>query len=647
MVLLFIRQIADLESYYSNIETTLAVLAPIVAMRAFAEERRTGSLDITLSWPAARWSLVLSKFLANTILTWGLASIVWLYVWILRLQAPIEIGKAAAGYVGVLMILMMFNAIALAISARAGSPAAAAFVGFGVLLALWILDFIPGWLGGRYDAVVSFLAPTNHIANTGRGILDLGDGLYFVAGTVLGLTLAAWWLKEPRARSAAGLVRGRYGGVLLGVLVVVGVGSASVSAKGQIDLTPEKRFTLTEHSVYVLDGTAAPISVYGFVEPGSAQQVEMESLIRRYQLRKPDITLEFIDPDAQPAITLEVGATTYGQMIVEIEGRRELVDDILEIEVTSAIQRLARIDPPVACFTVGHGERDTSDILPGGYSQFATRLRELGYQVELVALGAAGGEEKLAACTVLILGGLRVELLPDEYEIVKTYVENQGRVVIFVDSPSSASHAQLNDLIRPWGVTVRSSVVSDRSSLKDDPGAIVAYRYPSNSPVTAGLARRNVPVLLVAAQPVESALVGLEREEQAWISPLVMSSSRSSIDDATQGPFVLGVVTDWSSVHGIEGDQRILRTRIGVVGTAEVAANGHFDRLGNAEFTTRLVSWVARQDDVISAMREVRGVPRLALVEDDRGWFIRSAIVIPALVALAFLLLSVLRSRRG
>ena len=647
VVLLFSRGVADLEGYYSNIETTLVVLAPIVAMRSFAEERRTGALDITLSWPTSRWWLVITKFVANTLLTWLIVSIVWLYIWILNLEVDIEVGKNAAGYIGLLMILLMFNAIALAVSARSRSPATAAFVGFGVLIALWVLDFVPGWLGGRFEGVVSYLAPTNHIANSGRGLLDLGDGLYFVAGMSLGLSLAAFWLKEPRPRSFEGALRGRFAGVLLGLVVTAGVGGASIAAKGQVDLTPERRFTLTDHSRFVLGQVISPTTVYGFVEPGSAQQVEMRSLIRRYRLENDNISLEFVDPDAQPALTKAVGARTYGQMMIEMDGRRELVDDILEIEVTSAMQRLARIDPPTACFTVGHGERDVKDILPGGFAQFAEGLRQLGYQVESLALGAVGGTERLGTCSVVVIGGPRVNFLPAEIELLQAYNDANGRLVVFADSAGGAAMAQLNDLLRPWGVSVRDAVVSDRSSLKDDPESIVAYRYPSASPVTVSLSRDNIPVLFVAAQPVESALLGLEFEDQAWISPLVMSSSRSSLADGGAGPFVLALISDWSSVEGEAQDLEIARTRIGVVGTVEVAANGYFDRLGNGEFSTRLVSWVARQDDLISAMRPVRGVPRLVLTEDDRGGYIRNAIVFPALAAFALLLFTLRRSRVG
>lgn len=647
VVLLFSRGVADLEGYYSNIETTLVVLAPIVAMRSFAEERRTGALDITLSWPTSRWWLVVTKFVANTLLTWLIVSIVWLYVWLLNRAVDVEIGKKTAGYIGLLMILLMFNAIALAISARSRSPATAAFVGFGVLIALWVLDFVPGWLGGRFEGVISYLAPTNHVANSGRGILDLGDGLYFVAGMTIGLSFAVLWLKEPRPRSFEGIVSGRFAGVLLGIVVTAGVGGASIVAKGQVDLTPEKRFTLTDHSRWVLNEVTSPTTVHGFVEPGSAQQVEMHSLIRRYQLVNDNVALEFVDPDAQPALTKAVGARTYGQMMIEMDGRRELVDDILEIEVTSALQRLARIDPPMACFTVGHGERDIGDILPGGFAQFAAELRQLGYEVETLALGAVGGVERLGTCSVVVIGGPRVNFLPAEIELLRQYTDANGRLVVFADSAGAAATAQLNELLRPWGVAVRDAVVSDRSSLKDDPGSTVAYRYPSGSPVTVSLSRDNIPLLLVAAQPVESALVGLAFEDQAWMSPLVLSSSASSLADGTRGPFVLALITDWSRVEGEPADLEIARTRIGVVGTVEVAANGYFDRLGNGEFSTRLVSWVARQDDLISAMRPVRGVPRLVLTENDRGGYIRNAIVFPAALAFALLLVTLRRSRAG
>lgn len=647
VVLLIGRQIADLEAYYSNIETTLIVVAPIVAMRSFAEERRSGALDISLSWPVRRWSLVLGKYAANTAFVWLLVCIVWLYVWLLDRRVDVEVGKAAAGFVGLLLLTAAFNALSLGVSARSASPTTAAFVGFGLLLGLWILDFIPGWIGGSLESFVEWLAPTNHIAESGRGVLDFGDVLYFVSLTAVGLTFAAWSLKEPGARSLRGFARERYVGAGIGLVVILVLGVWSTSASGQFDLTPNTRFTLTGNSQAVLRQADGPITVYGFVEPGGPQFAQMKSLIRQYQVLKDDISLEFLDPDAQPARAKELGATTYGQMVVEVNGRRELVRDIFEIDVTSAIQRLSRIEPPLACFTVGHGERDITDVLSGGFLSFAARLEEIGFDNTPLALGAEGGPERLAECSVVIVGGPRVPFLDSEIELLEDFAQAEGRLVVFFDTESTEVTDQLNDLIESWGLTVRPGTVTDRSSLIDDPGSIVAYRYPSASPVTQELARNNIPVMMVGSQAVEPALAGLG--EQGWLTPLVETSSRSDHPDPDAlGPYTLAAITDWSRVTADENaDPTIARTRIGVVGTVEVAANDFIGRFGNTIFSTQLVSWVSREDNIISASRDPAAIVRIALTEDDRNDLIRDAIVLPTLVTLLFFGLAFVRLRRG
>src|SRR3954449_9201657 len=96
VTLLFSRPYADLERYYTNIETTLIVVAPIMAMRSFAEERRTGALDLTLSWPVSRWSLVTGKWVANTVFTWGMVSIAWLYIGLKRSLGHSRLGLTSS-----------------------------------------------------------------------------------------------------------------------------------------------------------------------------------------------------------------------------------------------------------------------------------------------------------------------------------------------------------------------------------------------------------------------------------------------------------------------------------------------------------------------------------------------------------------------
>src|SRR5581483_4237161 len=156
--ILISSEIPDLEQYYSNIANTLLVLVPVVAMRSFAEERRTGSLEITLAWPTSRAALVFGKFAANTLYLWILSSVVWLYYRLVGGVGQIQTGRTAGGFIGLLLIAMAFSAQALMVSAWASSPAAAAFLGFGLLLFLWILNYAPGWIGDWLRS----LGPTDH-----------------------------------------------------------------------------------------------------------------------------------------------------------------------------------------------------------------------------------------------------------------------------------------------------------------------------------------------------------------------------------------------------------------------------------------------------------------------------------------------------
>src|SRR5581483_6193100 len=308
------------------------------------------------------------------------------------------------------------------------------FVGFGTLLGLWILDFVPGWLGGRFNGIVSFLAPTNHIDNSGKGILDAGDGLYFLMGALFGLTLAGAALREPGRRTLRRLVDPRRAGAVLGLFLVAGTGVASAQARGQIDLTPEHRFSLTTQSKAVLSQVKAPIHVIGFTQPGSAQQVEMRSLLRRYQLAKRDFDFEFIDPDAQHGRAKALGAGSYGELLLRVGGNKDFINEISEVDVTSAIQRLSRTEPPVACFTVGHGERDIADQRPDGYQNFATRLKRLGYENKPLALRAGGGAARLGECKVVIPAGPRAPFLEQEITLLQDFAKAQGRLVVLADS---------------------------------------------------------------------------------------------------------------------------------------------------------------------------------------------------------------------
>ena len=630
----------DLQEYYSNIASTLIVLAPIVAMRSFAEERRSGGLDVTLSWPLSRVALVVGKFTANVAFTWLLLSVAWLYVRLLTHLGQVEIGKAAAGYVGILLLSAAFNAIALAVSARAASPTSSAFLGFGVLLGLWSLQYAPGSFGPVGSRLAS-LAPSSHLEAAARGVIDGGDVAYFAVCVAIGLAAALHSLDRQRAGRATRLRRRH--AVQLAGLAAIGIVllGATPRVEAQLDLTPTRRYTITRKTMEIGKRVHAPVSVTGFVAPKSPLAVQLHALVRQYQVAHIPVHLQIVDPDEQPARARELGVTAYGQMLVETAGRHELVNDLGQVPLTSAILRLSRGHPLSVCFTIGHGEPSLEDEGPSGFRFLDAALRRLGYDTRPLALATPDGRSRLADCSIVVTSP-RIPLLDSEVGLLNDYLRNQGRLLVLTAREDDA-RAQLNGLLEPWGVSLDTGVVGDRSSLADDPAAVVSDGYASDSPATNLLKKDDIPVVLLRPRPVKVAR-GLG--QGGSVEPLVMSSAHSSTDGGAKGPFALGALADWSQVVDRDGLD-IHRTRLGVLGSVEAASNRFLDTFGNRDLVCGLVQWIAQEDDVIAAAREYGGVRKIQLTGPQRQHLIRSAIILPSAALLVPLPIALTRLRRG
>jgi ABC-type transport system involved in multi-copper enzyme maturation permease subunit/ABC-type uncharacterized transport system involved in gliding motility auxiliary subunit len=645
--ILISTEVADLASYYSNIANTLLVLVPVVAMRSFAEERRTGALDISLAWPTSRTGLVLGKFAANTLFVWFLGSVVWLYFSLVGSMASIEGSRTAGGFIGLLLMAMAFSSLALMVSARAASTTAAAFLGFGLLLFLWILEYAPGWIG---DGLRS-LGPAAHFEAFPRGILYGDDVAYFLAVTALGLGLAVSALNRERpGRTSRSLVRRA---AVVGLVLGLGAGGTALAAdvEAKVDLTPDTRNTLTDATRKVLREVREPIRLTGFAQPFSREEAQFRSLVKLYRAAGADITLRQLDPDVQPASARQAGVTLYGEILVEIGDRRDVIDGPTEGALTSAIHRLGKTSSPRACFTVGHGERSITDESRFGLSSAASQLRSrLFYEAQPVALSVPGAAAELGRCTLVVVAGPQVPFLPAELALLEEYGRGNGRLVVMVDG-TRGPREQLNELLGQWGVAYGPGVVSDLSALADDQGSVVSSSYPSSSPATLGLRERDLPVVFVNSAPV--AFSG--SDEDGHVSPLVLSSPKSWLAaepdgpraGPDEGPFALAALVDSSQLTGRDGQAAINRTRIGVVGSVEVAANRGLELLGNGDFVFALVQWVARDDDVVAAVRPSTGLYKLVLTEGQRNRLIRQGIALPSLLMLVPLPLALLRLKRG
>ena len=187
----FDRGQADLQPFFSFHPWLYLVLIPALSMRLWAEERKSGTIELFLTLPISVWQAVLGKFFAAWAFT-GIALALTFPLWItVNILGSPDNGVILASYAGSFLMAGAFLALGGALSALTKSQviafvmtAAACFV-FTVAGLPELLGFLTGWLpAGLLDAAAnfSFLGHFNAIL---RGVIQLDDAVFFISAIVL------------------------------------------------------------------------------------------------------------------------------------------------------------------------------------------------------------------------------------------------------------------------------------------------------------------------------------------------------------------------------------------------------------------------------------------------------------------------------
>lgn len=190
--LLELRQ-ADLAPFFGYLPWLLVVLVPAVAMRLWAEERRSGTVELLLTLPVSLPGAYLGKFLAG----WSFLGLALALTWpvafqVARLGDP-DWGAVAGGYLASLLTAAVFLAIGMLFSALTRNQVVAFILGVAASM-LFLLVGLPQSLelaadlaGGYVADVLSALSLVDHYESLSRGLMEASSLAFF-------LLLAAGWL---------------------------------------------------------------------------------------------------------------------------------------------------------------------------------------------------------------------------------------------------------------------------------------------------------------------------------------------------------------------------------------------------------------------------------------------------------------------
>lgn len=183
-----------LENGYANIDSLFIVapwvfmfLIPAITMRSFAEEKKTGTIELLFTRPLSDLQIILAKYLAGLLLVIiSLLPTLIYFISVYRMAAPvgnIDMGGMWGSYIGLLFLGAGFVAIGIFASAIADNQIVAFIVGmflcFFVYMGFQSISSLE--LLGKIDNVIILLGINAHYTSMSRGVIDTRDVIYFLS----------------------------------------------------------------------------------------------------------------------------------------------------------------------------------------------------------------------------------------------------------------------------------------------------------------------------------------------------------------------------------------------------------------------------------------------------------------------------------
>lgn len=187
----------------SNVGVIGLFFIPLITMRLFAEEKRTGTIELLATSPISDLEVILGKWFAATLLYGCMLLVTALnFAFIFRYGHP-DWKPLVIGYLGLYLQAGALLAIGTFISTLTKNQIIAGAVTFAVCLMLWILEWVSG--GGfetaKWAQVLSYMSVITHYESFSKGMLSSKDAIFYVSLIFLGLFLTARSMESLRWRS--------------------------------------------------------------------------------------------------------------------------------------------------------------------------------------------------------------------------------------------------------------------------------------------------------------------------------------------------------------------------------------------------------------------------------------------------------------
>jgi ABC-2 type transport system permease protein len=183
-----------------NASVIILFIMPMITMRTYSEEKRSGTIELLLTSPLTDVEIILGKFFGALGLYIAMLAVTLPYMGILFYYGNPEWRPLVAAYLGLLLMGGAFVSLGLLISSTTNNQIVAGIVSFVVFLLLWIVGWFADSAGPTIGPITSWLSITEHFDDFSKGIIDTKHVLYYLSLITFGLFLTAKSVDTERWR---------------------------------------------------------------------------------------------------------------------------------------------------------------------------------------------------------------------------------------------------------------------------------------------------------------------------------------------------------------------------------------------------------------------------------------------------------------
>lgn len=420
----------------------------------------------------------------------------------------------------------------------------------------------------------------------------------------------------------------------------------------RIDLTPEKRFTLSPRTEQIVKNLTKDVHAFAFINSDRPENFFVEDMLWRMGNLSKHLHYTIVDMNRNPALARQYHAQQYGTLVFESENQQKgVLLSSGESAVASTLLQVTRNKEKMIYFLTGHGENSLSDESPhGGYSKLRGAIFDETYQERPLSLGNSEGNVPADADVVIILGP-KGPFLPEEFAALDAYIQRGGSLFVLFDVHGSPS---IIPFLEKYNVHLMDAVAVDPAK-RLYAGEVITYRVSATAKTHPMLLSVNAPPIFSLARVVEV------REDQAKgiVARPILATSGNGFATAfshigKDGTATYAPERDISGPVPIAGEVAIRNGekvgRIAVFGDADMLNNSLLDQGGNRDLFVNAINWLANDQEILGERpsRQTAGQTTFIMTEREGRWLLTmSTVVLPGLFFLTGIAVFFWRRQHG